>query len=538
MAKNNSKKRDDFNPATIRKIKEMAGDVCSMPSCRVITGGAQLLRDNTFSIGVAAHICAASPGGPRYDSRMSKDERKSYENGIWLCQTHSRMIDVDPVRFPVDLLKCWKEDAEKWSMSNVGQKLITKLEHDKAIRIAVGRSITEFLGDGDSIKAPVQDIMLGYEDGLNELDPRFLVKVARHSDGVLEHQIFARPGEQGRFKLNFKQTSTNGNVESSIRRMIERGEKVTFDSDDFEFSESKLLEEISIGKSGRLHIGAEGKEVELVVYLRMDGSEEEEFANFKSTLVSGTKYGKITGQAFSGLLTADFNFSMLGEPPKLNITFNSNNWIGQDVNRLGYFSNIKKIAKHFRGGGTLGFAVEIVRDRQAYRIGLGNLEDTAPFVDAMIWHVDILDAVRKISNSIFQPVIVKSFNFSVEDEDALFRYASLLDGDIVESVKAGHEFCRGTFSSDGIKNFDGMDHSEGEYHVRFVEDSGRFFSLLGNEVKPPPVDVNIGKCTVNKFCYIEEENFGKDGFVVYAIDETKCVSSFQEDRQWVFDSND
>lgn len=538
VAKNNSKKRDDFNPATIRKIKEMAGDVCSMPSCRVITGGAQLLRDNTFSIGVAAHICAASPGGPRYDSLMSKEERKSYRNGIWLCQTHSRMIDVDPVRFPVDLLMCWKEDAEKWSMSNVGQKLITKLDHDKAIRIAVGRSITEYLGDGDSIKAPVHDIILGYEDGLNELDPRFLVKVARHSNGVLEHQIFAKPGEQGRFKLNFKKTSTSGDVENSIRRMIERGEKVSFDRDDFEFSESKLFEEISTGKSGRLYIGSEGKEVELVVYLRLEDGEEEEFANFKSNLVSGTKYGEVTGQAFSGLLSVKFSFSMVGEPPKLNINFNSNVWIGQDISRLGYFSNIKKIVKHLRRGGAVGFAVEIVRDRQAYRIGLGALEGTTTFVDTMIWYVDILNAARRVSGSIFQPVIVKSFNISIEDEDALFRYASLLEGDVVETVSAGHEFCQGAFSSDGLKNFDDTEHKEDEFSVSFVEDDGKFFSLLGNEVKPPPVDVNIERCAVSRFSYINGEDLGKDGFVVYAVDETKYVVSLQKERQWVMDSVD
>ncbi len=197
MAKKDAKNRDDFSPSTIRKIKEMAGDVCSMPSCRVITGGSKKLRDNSFSIGVAAHICAASPGGPRYDLRMSQEERKSYENGIWLCQTHSRMIDVDPARFPVDRLKVWKEEAEIWSMTNVGQKLISQLDHDNAIRRAVGRSIAEFVGGGDAVNAPIQDIMLGYEEGLNELDSRFLVKVARRIDGVLEHQIFTRPGEEG-----------------------------------------------------------------------------------------------------------------------------------------------------------------------------------------------------------------------------------------------------------------------------------------------------------------------------------------------------
>lgn len=535
MAKKDAKNRDDFSPATIRKIKEMAGDVCSMPSCRVITGGSKKLRDNSFSIGVAAHICAASPGGPRYDLRMSKEERKSYENGIWLCQTHSRMIDVDPARFPVDQLNIWKEEAERWSMTNVGQRLISQLDHDNAIRRAVGRSIAEFVGGGDSVNAPIHDIMLGYEEGLNELDSRFLVKVARRSDGVLEHQIFSRPGEEGRFKLNIKKSE---DIENSIRRMVERGEKASFDRDDFEFSGSKLFEEISKGKVGRLHVGGEGKEVELVIYLVLEDGDEEEFANFKSVLMSGTKYGKITGQAFSGLLSVNFEFSLLSEPPKLNINFNSNVWIGQDVGRLGYYSNIKKIVRHLRGGGVRKFATEIVRDKQAYRIGLGNLEDTSPFVEAMTWHVGLLNAVRVISGAVFQPIIVKSFNISVEDEEALFRYASLLEGDIVETVKPGHEFCRGTFTSEGFKNFDEVQHKENEFSARFVEDDGRFFNLLGNEVKPPPIDVSIEKCTVNRFSYIEGDDIGAEGFIVYAVGDTKCVLSLQKDRQWVFDSND
>ncbi len=535
MAKRGSQRRDDFSPATIRKIKEMAGDVCSMPSCRVITGGAKKLRDNSFSIGVAAHICAASPGGPRYDPRMSKDVRRGYENGLWLCQTHSRLIDADPTRFSIELLKAWKEEAEKWSMSNVGQKLISQLDHDNAIRRAVGRSIAEFVGEGDPLKAPVQDIVLGYEHGLNELDPRFLVKVAMQSDGVLEHQIFSRPGEQGSFKLNIRKSE---GVEDSIRRMVEYGETATLERDDFEFSDSKLFEEISKEKKGRLRLGMAGQEIELVINLLLENGDEEELANFKSILVSGTKYGKITGQAYSGLLSVKFEFSLSGEFPKLDVNFNSSLWLGQDVNRLGYFSNIKKIIKHFRSGGVCGFSIEIIKDKQAHRVGLGHLEDAAVFIDAIGWHVDLVNACRVISSVVFQPITVKKFNISIEDEERLFRYASLVEGDLVEGVGDGHEFCRGILSPEGLKNFADVQHKESEFSVRFVEDDGRFFNLLGNEVKPPPIDVSIERCTVNRFSYIEGDDVGAEGFVVYAVDDTKCVLSLQKNRQWVFDSKD
>ena len=229
---------------------------------------------------------------------------------------------------------------------------------------------------------------------------------------------------------------------------------------------------------------------------------------------------------------------MLGDSPKLNINFNSDVWVGQDVSRLGYFSNIKKIIRHLRGGGVRKFAIEIVRDKQAYRIGLGNIEDASPFVDAVTWHVDLLNAVRLLTEAVFHPVVVKSFSISAEDEEAVFRYASLLEGDIVEAVKPGHEFCRGVFSPEGFKDFEKMLHKEHEFSVRFVEDDGGFFNLLGNEIKPPPVDVFIDKCAVNEFSYIKGDNVRKEGFVAYAVGGTKCVLSLQKDRQWVLDSKD
>jgi tetratricopeptide (TPR) repeat protein len=63
-------------------------------------------------VGVAAHITAASPGGPRYDAALSGAERSAALNGIWLCQTCSKLIDSDLSRYTADLLRQWKTRAE------------------------------------------------------------------------------------------------------------------------------------------------------------------------------------------------------------------------------------------------------------------------------------------------------------------------------------------------------------------------------------------------------------------------------------------
>ena len=105
--------RDDFSKDTIRKAAGRVGYRCSFPGCPNATIGASMENTQKTSItGVAAHICAAAEGGPRYDKSMTETERSGIENCIWLCQTHSKLIDTDVKTYPVEVLRQWKADAE------------------------------------------------------------------------------------------------------------------------------------------------------------------------------------------------------------------------------------------------------------------------------------------------------------------------------------------------------------------------------------------------------------------------------------------
>ena len=70
-------------------------------------------EDGITNVGVAAHITAASPGGARYDDTLSAESRSSIDNGIWLCQTHAKLIDDDELTFTSGILRDWKDTAEK-----------------------------------------------------------------------------------------------------------------------------------------------------------------------------------------------------------------------------------------------------------------------------------------------------------------------------------------------------------------------------------------------------------------------------------------
>ena len=104
--------RDEF-PARIREtLGKRTGGRCSNPSCPALTSGPHTDPLRSTSVGVAAHITAAAPGGPRYETTLTPNERAAIDNAIWLCQRCATLIDRDPDQFSTETLRAWKRGAE------------------------------------------------------------------------------------------------------------------------------------------------------------------------------------------------------------------------------------------------------------------------------------------------------------------------------------------------------------------------------------------------------------------------------------------
>jgi hypothetical protein len=116
MSQNN---RDDFDADVKIALAKRASYFCSM--CRAVTvGPSQEHELASTNVGVAAHISAAAPGGRRYDSTLTKGQRKSIGNGIWLCQTHAKLIDDDEVTWTTSKLLDLKNKHELFMSRVVG----------------------------------------------------------------------------------------------------------------------------------------------------------------------------------------------------------------------------------------------------------------------------------------------------------------------------------------------------------------------------------------------------------------------------------
>lgn len=116
--------RDEFPEDVKRIVAARAGNRCSNPDCHALTSGPQIDPTKALNVGVAAHITAAAPGGPRYDPNLTPEERRHPDNAIWLCQNCAKLVDNDPARFTVDLLRKWKAEAEKAASEQIGKTAV------------------------------------------------------------------------------------------------------------------------------------------------------------------------------------------------------------------------------------------------------------------------------------------------------------------------------------------------------------------------------------------------------------------------------
>jgi len=115
--------RDEFPKLVIDVLGKRAAFICSNPDCRKLTIAPSADDPEKFLyIGKAAHICAASRNGPRFDASITEVERRSISNGIFLCGNCADMIDKNQgIDFSVGRLRTWKDAHEVWVAGNLNK---------------------------------------------------------------------------------------------------------------------------------------------------------------------------------------------------------------------------------------------------------------------------------------------------------------------------------------------------------------------------------------------------------------------------------
>jgi hypothetical protein len=104
--------RDNFSSAVRQHLAIRAAHFCSNPRCLKLTAGPASDPNRGLQTGHAAHICAASERGPRYDPQQTPAERSAAANGIWLCRECGDLVDKDVTGYSVSELLTWKGNHE------------------------------------------------------------------------------------------------------------------------------------------------------------------------------------------------------------------------------------------------------------------------------------------------------------------------------------------------------------------------------------------------------------------------------------------
>jgi hypothetical protein len=384
--------RDNFNQATIEKLRARVGGKCSNPDHRVPTTGPTSDPLKINSIGEASHITAASPGGPRYDETLTRKQRSHIDNAIWLCSNCADLIDKDPDRYPIELLKKWKVTAERNADLELGVVQPSSREIDLYKTVLLGEPIK------GPISEAVRSICNAAKLSMESLDPRFSVEVA-YSAGVVSYALNA--AEPVSISLSIA-TTRSPNVSEKFRALKEHGSKVDLNLEDITFEGSDIFKQLSLQK-GVLSIESTQKKASL--FVRFDDEETGEshlLREIVGTVYKGTKSGTFTGTCYDGMLKLELTQNFDERKSTIYFSVDVDSWHGKLLRSLPYLEEIYKFYDFINRGcrTSLAFEIEGVSMGEAECKINGPLPQISFFYEGIRYARDIRDLAKLLDMNI------------------------------------------------------------------------------------------------------------------------------------------
>lgn len=345
-----SKGRDNFTKSVIAMMKDRVGARCSNPNCRVPTL-APSGKEKLNSSGIAAHIHAASEGGPRYDAKMTTEERKSIHNGLWLCANCSIKIDRDAELYPAELLHSWKNQAEQAAKIEQGKRLPTNDDIINALTTALTGVPKNILSQS------ICNVHEAKKKALEALDPRFKIN-SQYINGKSLIQIRAQ--EDIPFILNVKPEGAK-DFASNYRSLVEHGQPVIIDTNLIEMKGSKLIDYLTeYTENGVLTLSK--KKIPSIQRLRIankDNCISASLDDIHGQIIFGTKSFEFTGSALDGIINYKHIFIFDDNIGKSDFNLNLSRWEGESINRIKHFNKLFRFFDELFKGGKILSSLEV-----------------------------------------------------------------------------------------------------------------------------------------------------------------------------------
>lgn len=470
--------RDNFNQPVVDKLKARVAHRCSNPGCRVPTS-APSGDDSINSIGVAAHICAASPGGPRYNKSMTVVERKSIDNAIWLCSNCSIDIDRDEKRYSVCLLKEWRVKAEDSARAELGKKLPSNSDAIDTVAVALTGCPKRY------IASAISNVHLATGIALESLDPRFIVKTA-HDDGKTSIGIYAKEDVSLSMKINCESVKE---YTEKHRQLMEHGKDIEIKSEGITVEGSKLFEEIFGNNDGVLHISPKKIEATQKLWLvQNDTNIVESFDDIQGVISCGSKSFTFNGIACNKIFSFSCQMSLDGSNDnKAHITMSLclDQWEGVSLKYLPYLDKLLSLFTKMAQGWTVFTSLEI--NGTKFLCSAGMKVDKWDYIleTSSLLHYAI--RCKIISESLRHEIkYTSNVSYTAEEHKHIANIVEALEGKLVYNASniTSNITCE-LIVDDECKNVKLLTEATETSSMRMVQEAGEKIEMFGIEVKLP-----------------------------------------------------
>jgi hypothetical protein len=512
--------RDNFSKSIIDTLKARVAHRCSNPDCRVPTS-APSSKDKVNNIGIAAHICAASPGGPRYDSSMTPEKRKSLSNGIWLCSNCSIDIDRDERYYTVSILNKWKSDAEGTARIELGKKLPSNGETIDTVTAALTGFPKSYIANA------ISNVHQASKKSLESLDPRFLVKTA-HSDGNTSIGIYAKEN------VSLSMTIDDENAKEYMekhRQLIEHGKDVEIKSNAITIEGSKLFEEIFGSNDGNFRILARKLKATQKLWLVQKGTNLlESFDDIQGEISFGTKSFTFKGTSCDELFSFSYQKSLDESQDKANITMSLclDRWEGVSLRFLPYLTKLSMLFEKMSQGWDIFTSLEINGMKVLSSVGM----DVSSWDYVIDTHsfLNYINRCRIISEKFnFDISYTSNVSYTSEDHQYIADVADVIEGKQVYDVSniTSNASCELIVDNE-CKNVKALVEVIEPDSLRMVQQIGEDIELFGINVNLPAKIISLDSVLPKIYKDINDLKCGDVVKVEWLPQEDfKCIVSYE-----------
>lgn len=418
---------------------------------------------------------------------MTSEERRGFDNGLWLCGGCSPKIDGDFGTYPKEILQGWKADAEAKARRAQGMRPVANGLQELLQQTLAAQT-------QKSLSISVSEALYSESRSLEALDPRFKVTPSWQY-GVTSFELVptAPVDVSWQLKANAKEHYKPG-----LRSLIENGHSFEFDIADANFQGSPLLEKIFSEERGRVVFSSRSIPASAQIVVRHgDLDITEVLVEIEGDLIHGSKTATFNGAAMGGCLKLSVPINVAASEPYCTIALQTtlDSWEGLRLAELPHLGRLLKLYQKLVSAPEL-YLIVAIDGQECWEARFGSQLHTQQ-VRQTYNFLRVAAASRQISMA-FNPSIRWSFHKLGETSPAtdILEVQAILNGVTLESTipPATLEFT--TPDPKSVRSMRIMSTDEA-VHFTFLESKGKVIWLLGVPCQLPKLQVEFDSAFIS-----------------------------------------